>query len=268
MKIAFTTLGCPDWEWSKIIDEAKAMGYDGIEVRGVMGEMDLTKIEPFLPENQEATKRQLAEKGLEIICLGSSVFFHSPEHFDAKIEEGKAAIDLASTMNVPFVRVFGDNFIENRTREETKSDIARGLQILGEYAEDKSVHVLIETHGDMSADDIVDIMKQTSSKAVGVLWDSYHTYTFERSDSMESAYAKLGQYIKHTHIKDSSVKDGQRQYCLTGEGDIAIQECIEVLKKNGYTGYLSFEWEKKWHPEIEEPELAFPSFIKYVKGLI
>ena len=32
--------------------------------------------------------------------------------------------------------------------------------------------------------------------------------------------------------------------------------------KAGYQGYYCFEWEKKWHPEIEDPEIAFPHYAK------
>ena len=31
-----------------------------------------------------------------------------------------------------------------------------------------------------------------------------------------------------------------------------------MLAANDYKGFYCFEWEKKWHPEIEEPEVAFP----------
>ena len=29
-------------------------------------------------------------------------------------------------------------------------------------------------------------------------------------------------------------------------------------------GYYGFEWEKGWHPEIEEPEVAFPHFVETI----
>jgi hypothetical protein len=35
-----------------------------------------------------------------------------------------------------------------------------------------------------------------------------------------------------------------------------------LLVEHGYRGYYSFEWEKVWHPEIEEPEIAFPDFVR------
>ena len=41
-----------------------------------------------------------------------------------------------------------------------------------------------------------------------------------------------------------------------------------MLVKNDYKGYYCFEWEKKWHPEIEEPELSFPQDACVVTGYL
>ena len=40
------------------------------------------------------------------------------------------------------------------------------------------------------------------------------------------------------------------------------------LRGIGYAGYLSFEWEKRWHPEIEDPEVAFPRYIEYMRAYV
>ena len=40
----------------------------------------------------------------------------------------------------------------------------------------------------------------------------------------------------------------------------ANRESIQLLQKGGYQGYYSFEWEKLWHPEIEEPEIALAEY--------
>jgi hypothetical protein len=40
------------------------------------------------------------------------------------------------------------------------------------------------------------------------------------------------------------------------------------LRNDGYQGYYSFEWEKLWHPELEEPEVALPAYVsamRYIK---
>jgi hypothetical protein len=47
-----------------------------------------------------------------------------------------------------------------------------------------------------------------------------------------------------------------------------LHNALRFLHKSGYSGYLSFEWEKKWEPALEEPEIAFPHYVKYVGGLL
>jgi hypothetical protein len=40
------------------------------------------------------------------------------------------------------------------------------------------------------------------------------------------------------------------------------------LAGGGYRGYYCFEWEKAWHPEIDDPEVAFPHFAKVIRGYL
>ena len=37
------------------------------------------------------------------------------------------------------------------------------------------------------------------------------------------------------------------------------------LAEGGYKGYYSFEWEKLWHPEIAEPEVALAHYPTAMK---
>ena len=55
MKIAFSTLGCPDFSWSDIYSMAKDLGFDGIEIRGLGNEIFAVKAQPFT----EASSRKL-----------------------------------------------------------------------------------------------------------------------------------------------------------------------------------------------------------------
>lgn len=45
----------------------------------------------------------------------------------------------------------------------------------------------------------------------------------------------------------------------------SVRETVRVLAAAGYRGYYNFEWEKAWHPEIEEPEVAIPHFAKVIR---
>jgi sugar phosphate isomerase/epimerase len=66
--------------------------------------------------------------------------------------------------------------------------------------------------------------------------------------------------VRHTHLKDSRPEGSDVRYVLVGSGTVPVRQIVRVLKQSGYKGYYGFEWEKGWHPEIEEPEVAFPQF--------
>ncbi|MDB5328800.1 MAG: Xylose isomerase domain protein barrel [Phycisphaerales bacterium] len=79
--------------------------------------------------------------------------------------------------------------------------------------------------------------------------------------------------MHYVHLKDAvpaqghahAMADGWR-YVLPGEGTLALGEAVAVLSDQGYDGWLVFEHEKRWHPELEEPDVAFPAFVRWAKA--
>jgi sugar phosphate isomerase/epimerase len=57
-------------------------------------------------------------------------------------------------------------------------------------------------------------------------------------------------------------------YVLPGEGQLPLAESIALLHENGYDGWLQFEHEKRWHPALFEPEVAFPAFAIWARKLV
>ena len=39
--LSFSTLGCPAWTFSQALQHASASGYNGIEIRGIKGDLEL-----------------------------------------------------------------------------------------------------------------------------------------------------------------------------------------------------------------------------------
>ena len=58
MKMGFSTLGCPAWPYEIILKRASEYGFNGFEVRGILGEMDLLKVPEFKPTQRAETLRQ------------------------------------------------------------------------------------------------------------------------------------------------------------------------------------------------------------------
>jgi sugar phosphate isomerase/epimerase len=268
MKLSFSTLSCPNWSFDHVLDEAVRLGYKGIEVRGADGEMYLPKAKPFLPENIKETMEKLRLKGLEITDLGSSCNFHEAESFEANVAEGKAYIDLAKALQVPYVRVFGNNVPDPTKAEETLDRVARGIKELCSYCKGKNVMVLLETHGDFpELKYMMPVLEKVNSPYLGVLWDIEHTYK-RYGEDIEEFFNKIKSYVKHVHIKDTRNTEDGFKLCMIGEGDVTIKKDIDLLKKYGYQGYLSLEWEKKWVPTLAEPEIVIPFYIEFIKKML
>ena len=262
-KLSFSTLGCPDWPFDKIIDFAKEHGYTGIEVRGILREMDLTKVAEFsTPDAIAVTMKKMKDRGLEFVDLGSSAAMHLPKGDERtkNLDEGKRFIDLAAKLNCPYIRVFPNQLPKERDRQETLNLIIEGLRELGDYASRSNVTVLLESHGELIyKKDLLTVMAGAARPHVGLIWDICNMWSVTK-ESPDDVYGVLKPYIRHTHIKDLKIIEGKEEYVLLGTGIVPIFHAIDLLFKNNYPGYYSFEWEKLWHPEILDPQIALADY--------
>ncbi len=260
--LSFSTLGCPDWTFEEIVNFAKDNGYDGIEIRTIQRQMDLPQCAEFSLENIASTRKFVKDKGVKIVNLGASSSLHHSNMAERKknIDEAKQFIDLAKQLNCPYIRVFPNDFPKDQDRNATIDLISKGLLELGDYAKGSQVTVLLESHGQVvKSDDLETIMRAAEHDNVGLIWDIVNMWSVTK-EPLVQVYQKLKRYIRHTHIKDLNMVNGKEQYTLLGKGETPIFEAIDVLYKNGYNGYFSFEWEKLWHPEIAEPEIALAHY--------
>jgi sugar phosphate isomerase/epimerase len=270
LPIAFSTLGCPAWSLARVLETAVTLGYAAIELRGLEGEIDLTKRPELQGARIAETRARFAEKGLAISDLGAGARMHEaePAARAAQLDEGRRYIDLAHALGTPYVRVFPDKLVAGEPREATIARIVDGLRTLGEHAKGSGVAVLLESHGDFTrSPDLKAIMTGAGMPSVAFLWDAHHTFV-SGGESPAATWAELRPFVRHTHLKDSRREGDGVRYVLTGEGSVPVRETVRVLVAGGYQGYYCYEWEKKWHPAIEEPEVAFPHFAKVMAGYL
>ena len=268
LKLSFSTLGCPDWSFDKIIDFARDNNYSGIEVRGILRQMDLPLVPEFSnTESIKNTMKKMNDRGLKFVDLGSSCALHFPkgEERTKNLNEGKRFIDLAAKLNCPYIRVFPNQIPKDRDRQETLNLITDGLKELGAYASNSNVTVLMESHGELIyKKDLLFVMEGAASPHVGLVWDVCNMWIVTK-ESPEEVYASLKPFIRHTHIKDLKIENGKEEYVLLGTGIVPIFQAIDLLYKNNYPGYYSFEWEKLWHPEILDPQIALADYPLAIK---
>jgi sugar phosphate isomerase/epimerase len=267
--IAFSTLGCPAWDWPRILQFAHMHGFSAIELRGLQGNMDLPSHPIFASARMAQTKKEIHDSKLRIACVSSSanLYMEDSEKRAKELGDARRFIDLASVLGAPYVRVFGGKAESDKSPvpdDATKARVAAGLRELGEYSGPKSVTVIIESHDHFtSSATLKDVLTAANSEHVGLLWDAHHTFATSNEDP-EFTVKQVGPWIRHTHLKDSVGKGEDRKYVLTGTGNVPIQGQIKALQSIGYKGFYCFEWEKVWHPDLIDPQIAIADFARVV----
>jgi sugar phosphate isomerase/epimerase len=267
MRICFSTLACPNWKLSQVVEIAVSTGYEGIELRFLEGEDSLWKLPDFQGSTLADAKRMIGDHGLSVTCVGTSCRFHSPDPQERErwIEEGKRMAELAAALETPGIRVFGDKIQPGADRASTRSWIADGIRRLAERTQDKSVEIWLETHGDFaSSAETMTIITEAALSGIGVVWDPANGFTDGKEQPSEAA-GSFNSFLRHVHLRDLDCRGDEWEPVLTGEGTFPVREIVAQLKELQYEGFLSFEWEKKWRPALAEPEVAIPHFAQWFR---
>ena len=261
MNICFSTLGCTDRSLADILDLAVKYDVSGLEIRGIGSRMNNSDIPELSAEKTDETVKMFGAAGVKPIVLGTSCKFHDAEKLNKAIKEGRESIDIASRLKIPYIRVFGNNIVGDFT--ECAARVANGITQLCEYARGTGVSVLLEVHGDFitaqTLSPIVEKLREYDN--FGLIWDIAHTHRVYR-EGWREFYDAMKPHIRHVHIKD--VRDSDNALVLTGQGNIPIRAIADTLISDGYSGYFSLEWEKKWHPELDDIEVALACFKQVI----
>lgn len=266
IKLGFSTIGCPDYGIDQVIAMARDNGYSGVEIRFLRGTVDLAALPEFAPGSIDATRRQFEDAGIEIVGINTGVRMVSLEPVvrQAQLDAAKTNLGFAEALGAKYLRVFGGPLPPGQDRDATLDAIATGLGQIADLTAASGVVSLIETHDAFClSPSILDLYRRGASDRLEVLWDTLHTY--RHGESAAATWAGLGDRIRLVHVKDAVVATPARFDCaLTGEGTVPVMSFIELLEAEGYAGYVNFEWEKGWHRDIAEPEVALPHFARYM----
>jgi len=263
-------LGCPHWELEQIAQAARAYGYQAVELRAIGGDLDLLKRPEFQPGVIEATRRWLDDHGLQICCVDTSCTFDSRDAGERakQIEVALEYAELAAALGASLIRIFPDKIQPGATRIETRDNIAACLRAVAERAPE-SIQIGLETHGDFARGQAAsEIMRLADNSRVVLIWDVANSLA--AGDSIAEAAGEVAPHLAHVHLRDARAVNGAEHWLpvLAGRGAVPFDEAVNALRGLKYDGYVSFEWEKYWHPEIEEPDVAFPDFVKAMKAIL
>ncbi|MDR1927690.1 MAG: AMP-binding protein [Oscillospiraceae bacterium] len=258
MKLAFSSLACPELSWQAMAGMAKDFGFHGIELRGHEGSP---------AEDLRKALEKLRTGRLEIACVSTGSSLQYPSTRAAALEEARQAILLAQQLGAGFVRLLADRTAEPCDPVDDE-DVAQAIRSLLPLAQECGVTLLVETNGAFcDTKRLAALLGSLASDNAAALWDIHHPYRFA-GESPAQTVENLGAYIKYVHCKDSVLENGVPRYRLMGEGDLPMEQFFLALRSINFEGYLSLEWLKRYAPELEDAGIVFPQFVNYVAGFV
>ncbi|MDI3387013.1 sugar phosphate isomerase/epimerase family protein [Streptomyces sp. B-S-A8] len=243
MKLAFSTLGVPGLPLSDVVRLATAHGYHGVELRAHAEE-------PVHPGLGAAGRAEAAAEfraaGVQVLGIAGYARVAAPGPDAPVLAEMRDLCALARDLGAPFVRVFPGGTGEQGA-DEADATAARRLGLAAEHAADVGVRILLETHDShRTGAAAARVLGAVGHRHAGALWDVMHTWLGGEEPSM--SYAALAPYLGYVQVKDIASAADTTPLAL-GAGVLPLTECVELLSREGWDGWLCWEYEARWHPE-------------------
>lgn len=252
MKLCFSTLTCVDAAPDAVIALLKKYGMDGIEIR-----LDSAQKAFGLDHSEaEQLRCRFADAGIAIIDLGTGINVTGCGDTEAEMTRAQGCVDLAAALGARAIRIFvgGHQPHFSDVPHEDRYAIVRFVRTLCTYAAQKHIEIWAETHSSHStAAAMRALADAVCMDNLRVIWDVLHSLEFREAPS--DSVCLLGPLLAHVHLKDARPSDDPEatQYIHTalGAGTMPLAEVLSLLRKIGYDGYLSLEWELPWRRELQ-----------------
>lgn len=267
MKFAFSTVGCPKWNFETILARAVEYGYDGVELCGFPDGSTLTASNPFLTDPAKL-RQQFESTGVQICCLSSAITISQKRSVDEKrASDLRQFIDAAHSLNCPLVKVRDIETKSGQTRARAGVALGDWLLPLGDYAADRNVMIVVENALSFRASkDMWAMLDRLSHPSVACCWDAFNAALVGEMPAV--SVPVLNSRIQHVHVKDATISPQAATYCELGDGNVPIERFLTRLRGIGYDGWVTVEWEKMLFPELAEPEEVFPAALATLRAWV
>ena len=242
----------------EMIDLAVELGFASIEFTDVYAPEGKDKI-----EQAKDIAAYAKEKGIEVstYTIGADLLLKDEAE---EFERLKGELKIAEALGVNKMRHdicwgFPAEMKTKRGFDDALAIVAPRARKVTDYAETLGIKTMFENHGFFcqDSDRVEKLLNAVGSENFGLLADLGNFLCAD--DNPAVAIGKLAPYAIHVHIKDFFVKNGMLpdpgngwfrsragnylRGTVVGHGDVPVKQCIETLKRAGYNGSYSIEFE-------------------------
>jgi sugar phosphate isomerase/epimerase len=198
------------------------------------------------------------------------------------VQKVKELVDIAEVLGVPFLRHDVASTARLKSYEGYDNVVERladACREITEYAATKNIRTTTENHGYFSQDSlrVEKLINTVAHENFGMLIDMGNFLCVDAEPT--KAVSLVAPYTVFVHTKDFYVRSGSLDApgagyfmnrggnylkgTIVGHGNVPVKQCLRALKRAGYDGYVSIEFEG-----MEEPIEALTIGLSNLKRFI
>jgi sugar phosphate isomerase/epimerase len=272
MKVAFSTIACPDWTLEHVMSFADEVEFDGVELRSFGWSGSDLACDPALTD--AAKVRRLAiESGTHVMCLGTSLKFDDPiwppvvghalPGHDRCVQAARRFIELADDLECPCVRVFGFQSQGGEKHAKTVGRVVNRLGAVLDVAGTRRVRIVLENGGSFdTAEHLAEVIRECGSPWIQASYNM--AVGAEAGGDVEEAIDLLGDRLMSVRLNDMQGKTPVE----IGQGEVPIARGVQHLARVGFDGWLVVDWMRFWQPGIAEGDGVLRRSMETIQSMI
>ncbi|MEM9558762.1 MAG: TIM barrel protein [Planctomycetota bacterium] len=262
MKLAFSTVACPDWTLARVLESAAQWSFAGVELRTFGYGSTRTACDPALTGGDKVADL-FEDAGIEPAGLATGITYDEPVFppvigraigdFEKSVRLTKSAVEIAQGASLPFVRVFPFEVQPGEARNRGLRRILERLDLAARTARHTGVRLLLENGGSFAkAQDLIEIIDTIASPWLAASY-SVTAACAADEDPVEGLRA-LGRRCEVVRIGD--VRDGA--HVPLGDGLLPVGDVVRAMSASNSRQWIVHEWPRLWLPDLAPPEDVLP----------
>lgn len=268
----------------EVIAKAKEMGFQAIEIAGLHLPAGETP-QSFAPKVRAEAERVGIE--LSNYTIGADFLNGSGGHWRAEVERVKEEVRIAKVLGAPGMRHdagwgYGPKHVGPKGFDDALDVLVPACRAVTEFAAEQGIRTMVENHGYFCQDSprMEKLVNGVGHANFGVLVDMGNFLCVDEDPA--EALGRLAPYMFCVHAKDFHVKSGSSpdpgegwfpsragnylRGAIIGHGEVPIGQCLRLMKRAGYDGVLSIEFEGLEEP-IRGIEIGLANLRKYLAAV-
>ncbi len=254
MKLGIIHYNFPNHSLSEFLRAIKGLGYDCAEIscRDVWPDENTGDPEAAA----EALRKEMDAVGISCsaLSLQNDFVLLDDDAIAAQVKRAERVCGLARILGTNVLRTEGGRPKPEVPEARWGEAMAKCLKRMADFVEAEDYYLAVDNHGHVTnnGDLQVELFEAVGSSHVGANLDTMnYRWKGHDLDTVYRFWELVAPYTFHTHFKDGTGCQGEYRGTELGCGELDLSRAVAALKKAGYQGAWTIEYEKKDGDRVE-----------------